>query len=444
MDIAQLVPQFGGLAWTVIAFVVALSVIVTIHEYGHYIVGRWSGIHAEVFSLGFGPVIFARTDRRGTRWQLAALPLGGYVRFRGDADAASALPDASVKSLSPEEHRRTLSGAPLWARAATVGAGPAFNFIFAIIVFAGVAMTAGVAVNDPVVGAVSAVPGQAEPLRQGDRILSMEGRPIATLGEVFAVAGDLPPAVTTRYEIERDGQRLAIDGPFPFPALAASIAPRSAAQEAGLQSGDVITAVNGIAVRSFTELRDLIGASNGDSVTLTVWNGTERTVPLIPKRQDIPLPSGGFETRWLIGISGGLVFTPETRIPGMAEAAKIGAVQSWTIVTTSLSGMWHMITGAISTCNLQGPIGIAETSGAAASGGAQSFIWFIAVLSVAVGLMNLFPIPVLDGGHLVFYAAEAVMRRPPNPRVVQAFMSVGLAMILCLMVFALGNDILCP
>ncbi|MDB6453408.1 RIP metalloprotease RseP [Falsirhodobacter sp. 20TX0035] len=444
MDIAQLIPQFGGLIWTLLAFVVALSVIVTIHEYGHYIVGRWSGIHAEVFSLGFGPVIFARTDRRGTRWQLALLPLGGYVRFKGDADAASAQADASIAHLPPEERRRTLPGAPLWARAATVAAGPAFNFLFAILVFAGVTFTTGIAVEDAVVGQVRATPGQVDPLRPGDRILSMDGRPVNTLGDAFTIAADLPPSDTTRYEVERDGQRLTLQGPFPFPPIASSVAPTSAAQEAGLQIGDVITAVNGQPVRSFTELRERIGATDGQPVTLSVWNGTSREVSLTPKRQDIPTADGGFETRWLIGVTGGLIFDPETRRAGPLEALELGARQSWTIVTTSLSGMWHMVTGAISTCNLQGPIGIAETSGAAASGGAQSFVWFLAVLSVAVGLMNLFPIPVLDGGHLVFYAAEAVLRRPPNPRVVQAFMTVGLALILGLMVFALSNDILCP
>ncbi|WP_435168036.1 RIP metalloprotease RseP [Falsirhodobacter sp. 1013] len=444
MDIAQLIPQFGGLIWTLLAFVVALSVIVTIHEYGHYIVGRWSGIHAEVFSLGFGPVIFARTDRRGTRWQLALLPLGGYVRFKGDADAASAQPDASIADLSPAERRSTLTGAPLWARAATVAAGPVFNFLFAILVFAGVTFTTGVAVEDAVVGEVRAMPGQVDPLQTGDLILSMDGRPVATLSDAFTIASDLPPADTTRYEVERDGQKITLNGPFPFPPVASSIAPTSAAQEAGLRIGDVITAVDGQPVRSFTELRDRIGATDGQPVTLSVWNGTPREVSLTPKRQDIPTPDGGFETRWLIGITGGLIFDPETRRAGPLEALHLGARQSWTIVTTSLSGMWHMVTGAISTCNLQGPIGIAETSGAAASDGAQSFVWFLAVLSVAVGLMNLFPIPVLDGGHLVFYAAEAVLRRPPNPRVVQAFMTVGLALILGLMVFALSNDILCP
>ena len=130
MEIAQLLPQFGNVAFTIIAFVVALSIIVAIHEYGHYIVGRWCGIHAEVFSLGFGPVLFSRTDRRGTRWQVAALPFGGFVKFLGDANSASV---GSVE-IADSDKRRTMLGAPLWARALTVVAGPVFNFILSLLV----------------------------------------------------------------------------------------------------------------------------------------------------------------------------------------------------------------------------------------------------------------------------------------------------------------------
>jgi regulator of sigma E protease len=159
---------------------------------------------------------------------------------------------------------------------------------------------------------------------------------------------------------------------------------------------------------------------------------------------DLPLPEGGFETRWLIGLSGGMFFEGETRTPGVFEAAWMGVEQTYMIASTSLSGLGHMITGAISSCNLRGPIGIAETSGAMASDGLASFIWFIAVLSTAVGLLNLFPIPVLDGGHLVFHAYEAVTGRPPSDRALRVLMGAGLTLILMLMVFAIGNDLFCP
>jgi regulator of sigma E protease len=159
---------------------------------------------------------------------------------------------------------------------------------------------------------------------------------------------------------------------------------------------------------------------------------------------DLPSPDGGFETRWLIGVTGGLFFDPEITRVGPGTALLAGGETVVNVVQTSLSGLWHMITGAISSCNLQGPIGIAETSGAAASQGLDSFFWFVAVLSTAVGLLNLFPIPVLDGGHLLFHAFEAVTGRPPSDRAMRIFMTVGLTLILSLMLFALTNDLFCP
>ncbi|MEL6211656.1 MAG: site-2 protease family protein, partial [Pseudomonadota bacterium] len=158
-----LIPAFGGLAWTLLAFVVALSIIVAIHEYGHYIVGRWSGIHADVFSIGFGPVSYSRVDKRGTRWQIAALPLGGYVKFAGDANAASGKDEEAMEEAAadPEALRRTMHGAPLWARAATVAAGPVFNFVLSIIVFAAVLMSAGQARDPLTVGELRPMPDAA-------------------------------------------------------------------------------------------------------------------------------------------------------------------------------------------------------------------------------------------------------------------------------------------
>ena len=159
--------------------------------------------------------------------------------------------------------------------------------------------------------------------------------------------------------------------------------------------------------------------------------------------RDQPLAGGGFETRPMLGLSGGLAFVPETRTPGPWEALKLGVTQTGDIISSSLSGLWHMVAGRISSCNLQGPIGIAETSADAASQGAASFVWFLALLSTAVGLMNLFPIQVLDGGHLVFHAWEAVAGRPPTDRALNIAMSLGLALLLTMMVFALGNDFFC-
>lgn len=445
MDIASLLPSFGGFAFTLVAFVVALSVIVFVHEYGHYIVGRWSGIRAEVFSLGFGPVIWSRVDKRGTRWQLAALPFGGYVKFLGDSNAASAGADEQVlATLTARERRATMQGAPLWARSATVAAGPVFNFILSAVIFAGMYLAMGVATDRPVVGSLQATPFAGESLLPGDEIVALNAQPTPDFTALSTVIDTLPPAPSVRYTVMRDGQEVTVDGPFPRPPMVLAVHPQSAAAEAGLAEGDVITALNGQPIYAFGELEKAIRASEGKPQALTIWRaGQTFDLTLTPRRSDLPLADGGFETRWLIGLSGGLVFTPETRTPGPWEAVTMAASTMWSLITTSLSALWHMVSGAISSCNLRGPIGIAETAGAAASAGAADFIWMIAALSTAVGMMNLFPVPVLDGGHLVFHLYEAVTRRPPTERAMRWLTTLGLALIGMLMVFALTNDLFC-
>jgi regulator of sigma E protease len=445
VELISLIPSFGGFAWTIVAFVLALAIIVTVHEYGHYIVGRWTGIHAEVFSLGIGPVLYSRTDKRGTRWQVALLPVGGYVKFMGDTSAASTGHANDLVGLTPEQRRATMHGAPLWARAATVLAGPVFNFILSILVFAGFFLFSGVATDTPTVGALKPTPFVGQSLLPGDKILAIGATPTPDFPSLLAASAALQPAAQADYTVDRGGETLTLQGPFPLPPVADGVQPQSAAIAAGLQAGDMITAVDGTPIFTFTQLRDIVGASDGAALTLSVWRaGDTFEVQLQPKRVDLPLPDGGFETRWLIGLSGGLVFDPETRTPGVVETLRLGVNQTWMIATTSLSGMWHMITGAISSCNLRGPIGIAETSGAAASQGVASFVGFIAMLSTAVGLMNLFPVPILDGGHLVFHAWEAITGKPPHQRVLNAMMMAGLGVILAMMLFALKNDIFCP
>lgn len=445
MDVVGLIPDFGSLLSTILAFVIALSVIVAIHEYGHYIVGRWSGIEADVFSIGMGPVLASRMDKRGTRWQIAAFPVGGYVKFRGDADAAS-LRAADTPGLDSEARRQTMAGAPLWARAATVAAGPAFNFILSIAVFAVVLTIRGVASDPFTVDEVHPLPGVESRIEAGDRILSIAGREMPAIEELGGFYDALPVERDLDYAIERRGDDVEVAGPYPYPPIVGSVTPQSAARAAGLEAGDVVTAVEGEEIFAFTQLRDAVGASDGAPVTLTVWREGEgrREVVLEPRRMDLPLPEGGFETRWLIGITGGMYLSPQTSTPGPLSAVGFGAGQVGYIVEQSLSGLYHMAVGAISSCNLQGPVGIAQTSGAAASAGLLSFVWFIAILSTAVGFVNLFPIPVLDGGHLVLYAYEAVAGRAPSEKALNVLMAAGIALVGTLMVFAVANDFLCP
>ena len=207
----------------------------------------------------------------------------------------------------------------------------------------------------------------------------------------------------------------------------------------------MITAVNGQEIVAFGELKEVVEASEGAPQELTVWRDGE-TLPftLVPKATDEPQPDGSFKQNLRIGIVGGMAFVPATDTPGVGEALSSGLDNTWRIITGSISGLREMIVGNISTCNLSGPVGIAQTSGAMASQGAQSFIYFIAVLSTAVGLLNLFPIPALDGGHLVFYAYEAVTGKPPSDGTLRILMTMGIALVLTLMLFALGNDLFCP
>lgn len=444
MDISIL-PQFGGLVWTLLAFVVALSVIVAIHEYGHYIVGRWCGIHAEVFSIGFGPVLWSRPDKRGTVWQIAALPFGGYVKFKGDANAASVGGDGTVQAMSDAERRSTMPGAPLAARAATVAAGPVFNFLMSIAIFAVFVAIAGRATEEPVVGTLKPLPEDWATLQPGDRITSIGGVAVETMEDVLSTASDLPPATNIAYEVIRDGVEITVEATFPLVSVIDAVQPRSAAVDAGLMKGDVIRSVDGMEIHAFGQLRDIVSTSNGAPLDLEVWRAGEALdVTLSPRRVDLPLPEGGFETRWLIGISGGLFFEPETETMGIWSAVKYGVDQTWFIITSSLSALYHIITAQISTCNLSGPVGIAGAAADTASMGASEFIWFIAVLSTAVGLLNLFPIPVLDGGHLVFYGYEALRGKPPSDKALNVMMTVGIVLMGSLMVFALMNDFLCP
>ena len=443
MDLLGLLPGFGGLLGTVAAFIIALSVIVAIHEYGHYIVGRWCGIHAEVFSLGFGPILFSKFDKHGTKWQVAALPFGGYVKFLGDADAASGTDHDGLRQMSDADRKRTMHGADLWRRSATVAAGPVFNFILSIIVFASIFLFAGAATDQAVIGEVKPLPGEEELFEPGDRLLEIDGREISDLAGFYTVAREVEPSETSSYLIERGGEDIRFDSVFPFPPIIEQLQPRSAAMDGGLEVGDVIVSVNGVPVFSLSQVQEAAQAGEGKPMELQVWrDGEVIEKSLSPRKRDLPTETG-FESRWLIGFTGGAFFEPPRETLGVVDAVTGGVQQTWFIATSSLSGLWHMITGAISSCNIQGPIGIAQTSGDMASQGLSEFIWFIAVLSTAVGLLNLFPIPVLDGGHLVFHAYEAISGQPPSEKALNYLMMGGLTLLLSLMVFALSNDLFC-
>lgn len=444
MDFSGLINGAGSFVWIVVFFIIALAVIVAVHEFGHYIVGRWSGIHAEVFSLGFGPVLLSRVDRRGTKWQLAAVPVGGYVKFLGDKDAASSPDSGALNGLSDTERRMTMPGAPLWARAATVAAGPVFNFILAIAVYIGMIVYSGVPTDLPVVGSITPTPFVGETLQPGDQILAINGAETPDLKTFYKVGGDLAPAASVTYRVDRAGQSIEVQGPHPFPPIVGSVHPQNAAMAAGIQAGDLILSANGTPVTAFSELPAIVEATKGGPVALRLWrDGVEMDMTLTPNRRDIPKEDGSFETRWLIGLSGGSLINPETRRARPVEAVQLAVGQAWYVAKSSLSGLWHVVTGAISTCAVSGPIGMAEVLGDAATLGPAAFLSMMAALSLGIGLLNLFPIPVLDGGHLVFFAYEALFGRPPAEKVLGRLMLLGLIVVLGFMAFAISNDLTC-
>jgi len=251
---------------------------------------------------------------------------------------------------------------------------------------------------------------------------------------------------SVEYVVERNGSVLAVQGPSMDPARINSLVPRSAAIEAGLRVGDVITHVDGDPIYAFSDLKDKVETSNGAPLKLDVWRGGEvlRTT-LTPKPVDEQAEDGSFSRQWRIGIVGSFyAFEPMTETVPLGRSLWASLKATYTIMEGSVTGIYHVVSGAVSSCNISGPIGIAETSGQMAKQGSEDFIWFIAVLSTAVGMINLFPIPVLDGGHLVFFAYEAVFRRPPNKVAVNRLMTFGLAIILSFMMFAIFNDIFCP
>lgn len=440
----SLIASTGNAAWAILFFVIALSIIVAIHEYGHYIVGRWSGIFAEVFSIGFGPVIYSRVDKRGTRWQIAALPLGGFVKFLGDKDAASAPDSEALGAMTADQRRHTMTGAPLWARAATVAAGPIFNFILAIVVYAILATMTGTPEEKPVVGGLRPYPFDGPSLMVGDEILAINGAATPDFEAYAKVADATPGAVSVTYHVLRDGAEIDVQGPHPLPPLVGGVSLRSAAFAAKIQPGDVILSVDGSKVTRFDDLIPLISTKGGASVDIKLWrDGVVQDLTLTPELKDLPKNDLTFETRYVIGLTNGLLFEPQLRSLRGMEPVTAAFRQAWYGVKMTGVSLYSMAAGKISSCNLSGAIGMAQIAGDAAKSGLETFMMMIAGLSLGIGLLNLFPIPMLDGGHLVFYAFEAITGKQPSEKFLRVVMAGGLAIVLSFMLFALSNDILC-
>ena len=361
--------QNPGFLLTVLAFVAVIGPLVFVHELGHYLVGRWCGVKAEAFSIGFGPEIAAWVDRRGTRWRIGALPLGGYVRFKGDMNAASQA-DPAWLQLPAAERAESFPAKPLWQRAAIVAAGPFINFLFAILILAAFAFAHG------------------------------ESR---------------------------------------TPAVAGQVQPGSAAAAAGIQPGDRIVSLNGREMATFDDIRLYAQIRAGEPVTILI----DRAGQSIEKQGRVGAVQerDGFGNSYRIGRLGIAPGEPVIEPVPLWRAPIVAIKQTGQIIRTMVETLGQIVGGGRSVRELGGPLKIAEVSGQAATLGLESFVFFMALISINLGFINLLPIPMLDGGHLLFYGVEAVQRRPVSPRVQEWAYRSGLAVLLAMMMLVTFNDL---
>ena len=417
MDAISHIPLIGGFLSSVLPFVVVLGIVVFVHEFGHYIVARWCGIRSEVFSIGFGPVLWSRRDRRGTLWQVAALPLGGYVKYVGDADGASRTDAAALSKMSPEERAHSFHGAAVWKRMLAVLAGPFFNFLLTIVVFTGLALWQGVPTDRPTIGTIEPLPSVEQPLQPGDVILAVNGKPVAGFEDVYQAALDMPAPAPMQMRVDRGGEELDLTVPYALPPLVQGVEPLSPASAAGLRAGDLVLEADGKPLGSFDALRQAVLGSNGRTIPLAIWrDGAPMTLEITPKERDTENEQGGFERRVMIGVAGAPIYLPATVTPAPWTAVGYGFTRMASVITQSLHGLASMLTGAIGADNLQGPLGIAQISSETAAQGLGNFVALIGIISTAIGLLNLFPIPILDGGHFVAFVIEAVPGEAAQPR----------------------------
>ena len=452
MEYTLVFSQFSNFLIAVSAFILSLSIIVFVHEFGHYFIGKVCGIHAEVFSVGFGPVLFSMNDKHGTKWQIAAFPLGGYVKFLGDKSPASNpslnMQDGQNFIFSQNDilKRASMHGAPLWARFLTVAAGPAFNFIFSGIIFFLIYVNQGVTKLPLTVQKVHESPLQNK-LQSGDIVKSIND--VLIKNDLSIVGNMLESSFTDNeftYVVERSGRLITLENIIQSPPRIAQVLPKSAAISAGLEKGDIILSLNSKKIDSFNQIKNFVEKSAGETLHVKFWrDGEVKTTQLTPLIVDVPDETGAFERIYRIGIvSDYFPFEPETTKQSILVALSNSVESIYLIMEGSVKGLYHILFGNISSCNLSGPVSIAETSGQMAKQGGLNYLWFIAVLSTAIGMINLFPIPVLDGGHLLFFTIEAVIGKKPDPSIVNTFMTLGFFLLICLMLFSIFNDFLCP
>lgn len=441
MELIASIPLVGGLLAVLIPFIVVLGIVVAIHEYGHYIVGKWCGIHSEVFSVGYGRPIWSRVDKHGTKWQISWLPLGGYVKFLGDANASSLGDSDALDGMSQADRDRSFPAASVGRRAATVAAGPVFNFILSAFVFAGIVLYTGYPTQPLTVANIYTEELRQSPLEIGDQIRAANGDQVTSPGQLVSLLNSMDAPGPVQLDIIRDGQDLSIETPYLFPPYVQDVTFASAARKAGIEPGDLILELDGKPLAGFGDLKKIVVASNNVEIqALILRDGKEITLPVTPEIVETPDGEGGFQKVVRIGIAGGLGFQELRYTPSLTTAASDGVEQVYRTVSLSLNAIKSMITGALGLDNLSGPVGIARLAGDQASKGWVDYIYLLAAISTAIGMLNLFPIPILDGGHLVIFAYEAIVGRQPHEKFLNFAMSVGFVLLMALMVFATYND----
>tara|TARA_B110000908_G_scaffold53161_1_gene64901 strand:+ start:3239 stop:4591 length:1353 start_codon:yes stop_codon:yes gene_type:complete len=443
MELLASIPIIGGTISLVIPFLIVISIVVFIHEYGHYIVGRWCGIHAEVFSVGMGRPIFSKIDKNGTKWQISLIPLGGYVKFLGDINASSTSSKNITETVGKYEKLRYFSGAKLHHRFLTVAAGPLANFILSIIIFSFIIFWSGKPSEEPIIGTIHSTIEQNFDLQVGDLIESIHGQKIDNFSDfnTFLTMKNAPQSM--KYKIIRNNKQLLVDGPFPLLAIVGSVMPVSPASQAGLKTNDLIVSFDKLPIVSFNQLRIIIFASEPAEREMTVIrNGKRISLKIFPRVREFQSGNGALSKEVSIGVSSGIAFTPTIKSISIVESIKFGALKTLQIIRGSIESISLIFTGQISVKNLQGPIGIAHVSSDIAKSGVIDFISLIAIISTSIGFLNLLPLPVLDGGHLLSFAYEAISRRKPNELFIHYSALLAISALLTLMVFVSFNDII--
>jgi len=447
-----------SLIQTVIAFIVALGVLIVVHEYGHYLAARICNVKVLRFSVGFGrPLAVSRRGRDRTEWVLAAVPFGGYVKMLDEREG----------DVDPAEVERAFNRQNVWKRFAIVVAGPLFNFAFAILVYAGLFMY-GLPEARPILGAPAAgTPAAQAGLSAGDTVRAIDNEAIATWqelrwrvlqaalqreavkletqnerGHLSTVTLDLRGFPANEVEsdaLERVGLRLYRP---PLPPILGQIVAGGAAERAGLAAGDRIVRADGAAVETWEAFVNAIRSKPGAPLKLSVErDGATRSVEVIPDAVN----QGG--TR--IGRIGAGPRQPEgyadkllIRVQhGPLDSLAKGVAKTWDIAIFSLKMLGKMLVGEVSWRHLSGPVTIADFAGQSAQMGWISYVTFLALISISLGVLNLLPIPLLDGGHLMYYTIEIIKGRPVSERFMELGQRVGLALLLVMMAFAFYNDL---